>query len=77
MVASDIQKVITSVFYARILFDLYVFAQVEAVEHELLADYVNVVVFSIKGSRSLASFLSGGGSSSPFSPPSLIKLTAW
>lgn len=34
--------------------------KVEAVEHELLADYTNVVVFSTKGSRSLASFLAGG-----------------
>ncbi|KAI9445364.1 RNA dependent RNA polymerase-domain-containing protein [Lactarius indigo] len=33
---------------------------VEAIEHELLADYTNVVVFSTKGSRSLASFLAGG-----------------
>ena len=72
MVASDIQKVITKRFCARFLSDLYVFAQVEAVEHELLADYINVVVFSTKGSRSLASFLSGGGSSSPFSLPLTI-----
>ena len=72
MVASDIQKVITKRSCARFLFDLYVFAQVEAVEHELLADYVNVVVFSTKGSRSLASFLSGGGSSSPLPPPLTI-----
>ncbi|KAH9176853.1 RNA dependent RNA polymerase-domain-containing protein [Lactarius sanguifluus] len=34
--------------------------KVEAIEHELLADYTNVVVFSTKGSRSLASFLAGG-----------------
>lgn len=34
--------------------------KVEAVEHELLADYTNVVVFSTKGSRSLASLLAGG-----------------
>ncbi|KAF8273854.1 RNA dependent RNA polymerase-domain-containing protein [Lactarius quietus] len=34
--------------------------KVEAVEHELLADYTNVVVFPTKGSRSLASFLAGG-----------------
>jgi len=76
MVASDIQKVITIDFALDVWFDLYAFAQVEAVEHELLADYVNVVVFSTKGSRSLASFLSGGGSSSPFPPPSTMKLTA-
>jgi len=66
MVASDIQKVIIDDFLAlKFLFDLCVFAQVEAVEHDLLSDYVNVVVFSTKGSRSLASFLSGGGSFSP------------
>jgi len=49
--------------------------QVEAVEHELLADYVNVVVFSTKGSRSLASLLAGGGSYPPFLQPLAIKLT--
>ncbi|KAI0307660.1 RNA dependent RNA polymerase-domain-containing protein [Multifurca ochricompacta] len=34
--------------------------KVEAIEHEQLVDYVNVVVFSTKGSRSLASLLAGG-----------------
>jgi hypothetical protein len=51
------------------------FPQVEAVEHEQLADYVNVIVFSTKGSRSLASLLAGGGSSPPFSVLLAIKLT--
>ncbi|KAI0271441.1 RNA dependent RNA polymerase-domain-containing protein [Gloeopeniophorella convolvens] len=34
--------------------------KVQAVEHKALEDYVNVIVFPIKGSRSLASFLGGG-----------------
>ncbi|KAI9513086.1 RNA dependent RNA polymerase-domain-containing protein [Russula earlei] len=42
--------------------------KVTAVEHEKLADYTNVIVFSTKGSRSLASLLAGGGSSSFFPP---------
>lgn len=49
--------------------------QVEAVEHEQLADYVNVVVFSTKGSRSLANLLAGGGSYPTFPQPLAIKLT--
>ncbi|KAI0005558.1 RNA dependent RNA polymerase-domain-containing protein [Russula compacta] len=49
--------------------------KVEAVEYEQLADYINVIVFSTKGSRSLASLLAGGGSSSLFLLPLVIKLT--
>lgn len=44
-------------------------------EHEQLADYVNVVVFSTKGSRSLANLLAGGGSCPPFPQPLAVKLT--
>lgn len=64
MVTSDIQKVINDSVLNFCLTNTP--AQVKAVENERLADYVNVVVFSVKGSRSLASFLSGGGSSSSF-----------
>jgi RNA dependent RNA polymerase len=72
-VASDIQKVIND--FLHLIFVWLTSPQVEAVENEQLADYINVVVFSIKGSRSLASFLSGGGSSPSFPPLLMIKLT--
>lgn len=55
-----------------LIFDCRAFLQVEAVEHEQLADYINVIVFSTKGSCSLAGLLAGGGSSSLFPLPLVI-----
>ncbi|KAI0249507.1 RNA dependent RNA polymerase-domain-containing protein [Lactifluus subvellereus] len=47
--------------------------KVEAVEHERLADYLNVIVFSTKGSRSLASLLAGGDKAIVNWEPSIVE----
>lgn len=53
-------------FFRRTTSKLSQVGQVTAVSHPKLASYFDVIIFPVKGERSLASYLGGGGWHFPF-----------